>query len=1622
MEQPQRPLSPRSVRTPSKFSQTFSRFKGIIRIPATTRKDASNDGSGNSDRSEYSKGLENHGPYSRQSIAMKAYMSQPMLARQLLDDNEQERRRQGRHPRQSGDSGESSSSSASPIDDREPSDEFPLPRSSMDPNEPPHDHRRRSRTLSLQSLYRKEASRKESATDAPQNASTGNGRTGAYYARSSTQVLNQLCAALSDKPSADTDPRAQVDRLPPTPPPKSPSLFKRKRSGTNPQQAVPTDSSVPVTASSSQSSTNSGFKSLTKVLVRRASRSRIKTLRPEGESDVPPVPPIPTPFRESFNASRPPTSQSTPQLGASHSGSTTLTASSTTTARPEAAQNHTDAAHTQAVSISAQSVQSVSQDGAPLASTSIPSSITTSTSTSTPTASTQASISAPKPKTKASVASLVSSSGSSFKTAVSTLSSGRGGSEQGAASSKETTSVPPIPPTTHDNLGASGNTASAAETNGNEGGSNGDEREKGKEGKGLKPLRIPMPGRRFSIISSEGTARLSPSLVIRAPPLPILNLPKLPTPTITTPFTSSSGRSGQGTRSGRRGRRRGAGHLRNMPALPLQGSGRGVGGHEEVDDADEDEEEDDDEDEEGEDEDDSSRYDNGLLRPGTSTSDLSDISEGRSSYDLSRVSSNGTGSTEAGSVSSGSGSSIGDAGYSGYGPGYNFGPGQIDSAGLPSTSTFGGATSFHSTSNQGSEGSIKPSYLLPLDVSSSPFSVRFPGAHPSADASRSSFLHPHDVNGKGKNKQVFIPPLDLTLDSVTGYHTHDAHSAATSSQSSSFASRATSDSSSNSHYFDGSHGSVLGSGGGGEERGYHYRYSPGGLRGIGSASSPNPQSRPVSLLASAGHQNHHHQDEQQRYHHYHHRLAISTATTPTTGTTSPRPPLNATTGVYGSSASPGGTTSAFSTATTRGEGSVPSSPLDTPRPEDYRLRASFVGHAPPLVERHSSLGTPTLSSITGGGLSHGHGVQQPNRPPSTMGAALSHITLRLPLPHRPSIYKHASRSLIDLHSIEKREEVERMVREGEEEQEQRALERRRSGVAAKRRSRIAAGGGGGSDGDKARDRDSKVLPIEEDAADPPPRLSILKPAGTPYADGLVQATDHGAGDGGLVTRDSEGGRHCFRPSMGISSDEKVSEDKVDRWAEGVEGGSVKGDSPETWTSTMMSMETLAPGDTIQSTVVGVAKKDASATGVNDRKAGVGTKEGAGSAPAYEEVDVDVDAVPHPLRKRRSMPMFNESSSPPPYPSFLASSHPHPSQRFAHHEIQPREDEGKEELPAYSNAIYLKAILPRKMEFVAPGVQAKDRKWKRVLCVLEGTMLRVYKCPVGVGGVSAIEQWWENKVGAGDVAVGVGAGTMGAQGGTGGGTGRTAGTGRTESVEDEKAKHAYPGTIDAPSTSSLSTTASASVASSSSTSPPDSGSVSARKEGPSGQATATLSRSALNLAVQLLKPSGGSSGKGHSRSHSDVTPPSPTTHDAGSGTRRSSLNLSRSATPLPGHSPVRTESGSSSNLAPPAAVGNSRPVTPTTSSSTRSRFRANTFPRTPRSADPTTFTGKGKGPADVPDPNPEDLIRVYSLQNAESGLGNDYVKRKNVIRVRLEGEQFLLQAKDVTSVVEWIEVR
>ncbi|KAJ3929882.1 MAG: hypothetical protein NXY57DRAFT_899149 [Lentinula lateritia] len=74
-----------------------------------------------------------------------------------------------------------------------------------------------------------------------------------------------------------------------------------------------------------------------------------------------------------------------------------------------------------------------------------------------------------------------------------------------------------------------------------------------------------------------------------------------------------------------------------------------------------------------------------------------------------------------------------------------------------------------------------------------------------------------------------------------------------------------------------------------------------------------------------------------------------------------------------------------------------------------------------------------------------------------------------------------------------------------------------------------------------------------------------------------------------------------------------------------------------------------------------------------------------------------------------------------------------------------------------------------------------------------------------------------------------------------------------------------------------------------------------------------------------------------------------------------------------------------------------------------------------SAPSSTFpTNRYPNGITCPPPNKDDLLQSFTLQHAESGLGNDYLKRKNVIRVRMEGEQFLLQARDVTAVVDWIE--
>lgn len=59
-------------------------------------------------------------------------------------------------------------------------------------------------------------------------------------------------------------------------------------------------------------------------------------------------------------------------------------------------------------------------------------------------------------------------------------------------------------------------------------------------------------------------------------------------------------------------------------------------------------------------------------------------------------------------------------------------------------------------------------------------------------------------------------------------------------------------------------------------------------------------------------------------------------------------------------------------------------------------------------------------------------------------------------------------------------------------------------------------------------------------------------------------------------------------------------------------------------------------------------------------------------------------------------------------------------------VYPREEEGHEGLPGYTCAVHLEGYMPRKMEFTAPSVQARDRSWKRVYVVLHGTSIKFYK--------------------------------------------------------------------------------------------------------------------------------------------------------------------------------------------------------------------------------------------------------------------------------------------------------
>ncbi|PIL23288.1 hypothetical protein GSI_14598 [Ganoderma sinense ZZ0214-1] len=406
--------------------------------------------------------------------------------------------------------------------------------------------------------------------------------------------------------------------------------------------------------------------------------------------------------------------------------------------------------------------------------------------------------------------------------------------------------------------------------------------------------------------------------------------------------------------------------------------------------------------------------------------------------------------------------------------------------------------------------------------------------------------------------------------------------------------------------------------------------------------------------------------------------------------------------------------------------------------------------------------------------------------------------------------------------------------------------------------------------------------------------------------------------------------------------------------------------------------------------------------------------GATEPPESEPDDVIQSSM---LRRRRSLPVYEPSSDPPPYPDPLF-------RRRGQGVGLGIEEEGMERLPGYSNAIYLAGIMPRKMEFMAPGIQARDRKWRRVYCVLEGTAFRVFKCPPAASRVGALEQWWERKVGAGDftsvdvravTASGVRVSAIRERGRVG--------------EEEEEAPERIPKIVEEPAQART-------------PEPQQEPGRQREREVPTPSASSPpVTKSRFGLSSRFLHRQ---RSKSSSRTLSTLS--ASANESMGSSVRLSMDSRVSEGSRRPSHSTTRrsmdivetprTSVASSSNTHGTACTGLTVPATSTSGSESIPNERLSRR-RSFLSQATSGSSGPGDGPPDktdrakgkekekdqggyMPDAQ-KDLLHQYSLQNAESGLASDYQKRKNVIRVRMEGQQFLLQTKHVAAVIDWIEV-
>lgn len=218
------------------------------------------------------------------------------------------------------------------------------------------------------------------------------------------------------------------------------------------------------------------------------------------------------------------------------------------------------------------------------------------------------------------------------------------------------------------------------------------------------------------------------------------------------------------------------------------------------------------------------------------------------------------------------------------------------------------------------------------------------------------------------------------------------------------------------------------------------------------------------------------------------------------------------------------------------------------------------------------------------------------------------------------------------------------------------------------------------------------------------------------------------------------------------------------------------------------------------------------------------------------------------RLHRTRSMYELRVPPPPY----QNAYGRPGQPAQI--VEAREEEGKEGLPGYTCAIHIEGYMPRKMEFTAPGVQARDRTWRRQYFVLHGTSIKIYKYNLRTHPIPGEDDWSVVPI---DIA-----GTDG--------------------------------------------------------------------------------------------------------------PPPLHFHEGEYGVAKESAH-------------------------------------------------GNAHHRFPLSIDEVKAKAKDRIVSSATSSAQNALVRHYSLQNAESGLAADYIKRKHVVRVRAEGEQFLLQAKDDRGVIDLIEV-